>query len=244
MTQNVRQHKVVRRSGLLLGLLGLAGVLAWGVTSPVEAASACGPGPHWVDTCPTGLDFFPLTTGQHTIEIFGFGNVTLSTVGPATVWRGAGTTTPDHHIDTELVSLTLMGGGLTLQAGDGVANGICDGPLCSLGRITEQANPFFADSFFDVFFEITGTPFGPLRNSVPCQMESVIDRIPPEDGTTYVCTSLPVLLSDGSGVARAQLLDATHTVYNTPEPGTVALFGSGLVGVIALGIRRRRAQKG
>lgn len=220
--------------------LGLVAGLLWALASPVQAAPVCGPGPHWVDSCPAGIDFFPLTNGVHTIDIFGVGIFTLLTSGPTTVWRGAGSTVPDHHIDTEMVALQLSGGGLTLTAGDGLANGLCGGPLCSLGRITEQGgNPLLTDSFFDIFFEIQGAPLGPLgplHNSVPCHMEAVLDRVPPAGGTTYICNQLltgPVLLFDANNVQRGRLLATSHTIL--PEPASLAL--TGLVLLLLAGLR-------
>ena len=230
----------------LRGILGLAVAVLLGLVAPATATAApvCGVVAHWVDTCPTGNDFFPLTNGVHTIDIFGFGIISLLTTGPTTIWRGSGTTVPDHHIDTELVFLQLVGGGLTLTAGDGTANGLCDGPLCSLGRITEQSgDPTLADSFFDIFFEITGTPFGPLHNDAPCQMESVIDRVPPAGGTIYICNTAlaPIFLLDANGIQRGQLLSATHEILTTPipEPGSLALVGVALMAIA--GLRRRVA---
>ncbi len=250
MTKTIRQNKSVRRSAWLFGILGLVGVLIWGVAPPAEAVPACGPGAHWVDACPGAIEIFPLTNGIHTIEIFNVGVFNLATTGPTTILRLPGTTVPDHHIDTEMVSLTLTGGGLTLTAGDGIANGIADGPLGSLGRITEQGgNPALADSFFDIFFEITGAPLAPfggrLHNVDPCRMESVINQVPPPIGTTYVCSPLPVALFDDLGVQQGQLLSTTHIIQSEPipEPATLALFASGLAVVIALGARRRQSQK-
>lgn len=222
------------------GWLGLATGLLWALAGSVQAAPVCGPGPHWVDTCPAGIDFFPVTNGVHAIDIFGFGVVNLLTSGPTTVWRGAGTTVPDHHIDTELVALQLVGGGLTLTAGDGVADGLCGGPLCSLGRITEQGgNPFVADSFFDIFFEIQGAPLGalgPLHNNVACHMEAVLDRVPPAAQTTYVCNQTatgPIMLFDTNNIVRGQLLGTSHTIL--PEPGGFALTGLALL--VLAGVR-------
>lgn len=244
MTEYSQDNQGLIRRAWRRGILGLAvAVASWGVIAPAAAAPVCGPGAHWVDACPTGTDVLPFTEGVHTIDIFGLGQFTLTMSGPTTVWRGAGATSPDHHIDTEIVSLQLVGGGLTLTAGDGVGNGTCDGPLCSLGRITEQGgDSTMADSFFDIFFEIQGTPFGPLHNNVVCKMEAVLDQVPPKPLTTYICSTAPIILFDSQNQIVGQLLGASHTIL--PEPATLALIGTGLVGIFALGgPRRRRAAR-
>ncbi len=240
-------HEKARGAGvgrrLTVWLLQLMG-LFWALTASAVAGPVCGPGAHWVDACPGGTDFFPLTMGVHTLEIFGPGGgiFTLNTTGPTTIWRGPGSTSPDHHIDTELVSLQLVGGGLTLNAGDGVGNGMCSTPLCSLGRITEQGgNPMLADSFFDIFFEIQGSPLGPLHNIVPCKMETVLDQVAPASGTTYVCNQTvtgPVFLYDLGNNQVGQLLSASHTII-LPEPASLALVGLALAALA--GLRRRSA---
>ncbi len=94
--------------------------------------------------------------------------------GATEVFRGVGTAVPDHHIDTEMVALTLSGGGLTLHAGDGKGNLANDGPSFSPGRITELTDPSLAHSFFSIFFELSPTPFGPLHNNSPCRMAADI----------------------------------------------------------------------
>ncbi|MDM8563298.1 hypothetical protein QUF54_08090, partial [Candidatus Marithioploca araucensis] len=143
--------------------------------------------------------------------------ITAILSGPTEVKRGAGddTITP-HTIVTEMVSLELTNGTITLRAGDGVGNLDDDGPLHSPGAIEEQASdPAKAKSFFMISFEID-TPFGTLHNKDPLIMESVIEWVPPKSIFTYT-HSLPeaVPLYDTSDtspepVAVACLVNAKH----------------------------------
>ena len=221
--------------------------LLLGVANPWPAqAVPCGPGANWVDNCPSGTDLLN-SMAQHGIVIVdpedSPGGVTSLVIvlplmtGPTNIFRGPGTPGStaggSHHISTEMVSLSLTGGGFTLTAGDGTGNLASDGPLHSPGRIDETSNPFIAHSFFDVFFELSPTPFGPLHNIDPCRMAADIDRVPPAIGTTYLgcgdpVPGQPIDLFDANDVHRAILTNiVTHTIV--PQPSALILLGSGLV---------------
>jgi len=144
--------------------LGLSPQLLFG-------GAVCGPGNHWVDTCPGGLyTFSSVSTVAVNLDLDGNGSLEtnipfLQLFGGTSVFLGTGSATT-HSIGTELASLleTDATFGITLKAGDGNGNLANDGPLFSPGAINEQAgNPALADSFFDVFFEIDiPLPAGPL----------------------------------------------------------------------------------
>jgi hypothetical protein len=170
----------------------------------------------------------------------------LQLTGTTSVFLGTGS---PHTIPTELVSLLETGSGVTLRAGDGVANLLSDGPLFSPGHIDEQGgDPFLANSFFDVFVQLdlpslnlvlTNPPTTPLR--VECDG---LTQAPPTLCAYNIIGQLPLTLFDQSGFPRAQLLAtpenfAHHVVTPTPEPGTWVMLLMG-VGALVAGTRRRR----
>lgn len=138
-------------------------------TPPSASAQACGPGSHWIDTCPAGTDSLANTSAVVELDEVGgdcVGDTTVTFSGPTDIVRQAasdvsanfgGVGSLDAHldvIDTEIVSMSLTGGGLTLKAGTS-APGINAGVSQSLGATEEQAaDATKGDSFFDVFLEI------------------------------------------------------------------------------------------
>jgi hypothetical protein len=160
------------------------------VAAAGEVPPGCGPGPHWVDDCPEFSDTLPNTRLDVTIEKpCGTSPGTSYTLrGPTDIHKQAGTMIPwapppsipssapslgDHNIHTEIVSMVLTGGPLTLRAG--VDQGLTQQ---SLGGIIELLDPLWAYSFFWVYHKIE-TPWGILHNNDPVLMEAIIDRVPP-----------------------------------------------------------------
>jgi len=203
------------------------------ITASLNATPACGPGPHWIDTCPAGFDDFN-SSAQVGLNFPGLGAFTLNLTGPLLIFRGPGTTVPDHHIDTEMVSMNLtgifMGNPITLLAGDGTADLMrTPGPRAALyspGRITEvPGDPTLADSFFDVFFELQGTPFGTLHNNVAHVDSGRIAFVPPF-GYEYRCLNCPIPLFDPQGNLVGTVTSVVHLPI--PEPNAMFLLGPGL----------------
>ncbi len=136
----------------------------------------------------------------------------------------------DDVIETEIISMNLTGSGFTLRAGDGTGNNSDDGgsprSLYSPGAIDElpsvinppppnsdsTVNPALAHSFFYVFFELDGTPWGTLHNNNPAVLEQIIDRVPPLYATYVHDFSItnPIGLYDETDTLRAQLVYAEH----------------------------------
>ena len=207
-----------RQLSLILGFVVLTALVLFGAMKPADADSVCGPGPHWVDSCLADTDNFYSTAAIGVdLDFDGFVDIPAVLSGPTTIFRGFPFDTPDpldpghfNQINTEIVSMNLIGSGMTLTAGDGIGNLGSDGSLYSPGAVVEQpGDPTQAESFFDVFFQIQ-TPLGLLHNNDPARMAAVIDRVPP--GTTYRYFGPPILLFDEYGIPRAQLIHGEHTV--------------------------------
>jgi hypothetical protein len=193
---------------------------------PADRCLLCGPGPHWVDGCAEGNDL------MHSTAVAGIDidfdpnclkDFNLVLAGPVAVHRSGplddsihypGTRPLDQHvdvIDTEIVTMQLTGGGVTLMAGAGLGSQ----PLApTLGAIAEQVgNPATAHSFFDVFFEVSGGSIPqPLYNQVPLRLESDITCIPPGDMYSHAggCWELYTSPIPGQGTHMANLVSADH----------------------------------
>lgn len=188
-----------------------------------------------IDTTPDGILDTPLT------------GITLE--GPVVVKRTPGPEGPPAQIDTEIIQMELTGstpiGPIKVRAGGEL------GLPPSTGAIVEQVpgTDWPADSFFDVFFELTGTPYGPLTNSPPepCHVEAVITDPPgiPPYHIDYRSDEF-VPLKDEDGIVRARVLVVRHTPR--PCPSVPSMTGWGIIaavvvvaGVAAIVLRRKLA---
>jgi len=232
---------------ILGGMALLLGVVPVG-------ADVYGPGDHWVDTVTVGTYDMNID-GEFTVTIPGIGPLVFPVTGQMAVWHGDAQDTPDpldpghlNYVDTELVSMSMTGtiptvGTFVLTGGDGVANGLDDGPLYTAGGITELVgDPAWAESFFDIFFEVEldSTIFGNVTvfNKEPLHVESLIDRIPPVGFEYVYAGGLNVYdNADPDGEPVAQIPAASFT----PEPSSLAVLCVGALGLLAR--RRRRKRK-
>jgi hypothetical protein len=130
----------------------LTAILSLIGSTPIMAAD-CGPGPHWIDSCPAGTysvpTIFDVTIKEQPCDVEGGLSHHVILQGETQTNRQAAQTEPDHHIDTEIVSLSLMSDGYFFRAGknEGMSQQ-------SLGRITEMGDPNWARLYFDIFFQI------------------------------------------------------------------------------------------
>ena len=136
---------------------------------------ACGPGPHWVDTCTGGIDLIDDHEGVIGIDLDGDCSEDVAVVlvpcpdgEPLKILRSnpmddsmifPGLRVVDGHldvIDTEIISMCLKSEtGFTMTAGAGLGHGGVLAP--SYGAIAELASggpDYPAESFFDIFFEV------------------------------------------------------------------------------------------
>lgn len=187
------------------------------VSSP-RVRAQCGPGDHWVDTCPGGQDTLVnvLATGgidftldcETDIYVPANGSAIINRADPSDDSQNYPGTRPiDGHldvIDTEIISLTLASSDVTILAGAGQGQG---GVLpATYGVIAEEfSNPALAESFFDCYFEAYVLSQY-VYNHVPIRLEATIDRYPPF-GQTYT-------------------FNGCIAVYDSPDPGQGNLIGN------------------
>ncbi len=199
-----------------------------------EKCCQCPPGSHWIDGCGSGNDQLKsrATVVIDTNPLSCVGNTTLVLDGPVIVEkigplddsvRYPGTRLNDLHldvIDTEIRSMTLVGGGVILRAGEGMGQGA---PLKrSYGVIAEQPlNSFVADSFFDVFFEVDLGGGNYYYNHNPHRLGTPITCVPPNE--VYQSTlCLPLFdrpRGNPNAVHVANLVSAQHDPFADPVCG-------------------------
>ena len=240
MRQCLRQTRIVLAIAVPFALLVCS---AFAQDAPCED---CGPGEHWVDTCPGGVDqiedqgaLIGIDTDLDCEEDVSLVMFPCLDIPPLMIARTGplddsnyfpGLRPVDGHldvIDTEIVEMCLAGGGFTFTAGAGPWHGVVLAP--SLGAIAElPADPLLAESFFDVFFEIEipGEVF--LYNHSPLRLATEIYCVPPEDAAYLHPTDcIPLYTSpfQGQGEHVANLTRAEHLVNPGPAPVEESSWG-------------------
>lgn len=132
----------------------------------------CGPGPHWIDDCPGGIDRdIVAAIVQIKIPCDESEPRRIKLRGVFTAQIGAGV---DHTMSYELLSLRFRGRGISLHAG------IEEIGIPSEGQFTEQPdNPELANWYGEYYYE-----FGirslrtKLHNKVACVQAGALGQIP------------------------------------------------------------------
>ncbi len=118
-------------------------------------------------------------------------------------------------IDTEILHAVMSRVGVTLTIGQGL--GVGNMLAATTGAVAElPSDPFLADSFFDVYAEVTGGGLpGPAYNQTPIRVQTVVPCLPPD--TKYIhfvgCTPLYDTPVVGMGAHIGNLVSALHFTY-------------------------------
>jgi hypothetical protein len=205
---------MIRQISEAAGVLLVAALIVTSFVTPSRALCPpgdCGPGEFWIDMCPPGIDFLrtEALVGLD-LDLDNIADVSLIMGGPTNIVRQGEV---GGEIQTEIVSMSLTGGGYTLTAG--VGNGECTPPLAnpSPGAITPTPDPAVAESFFDVYFEVEFPSGMCLWNHAPLTLRGFIDRVPPCGDYLHPTQIVPLFDSQTGGNHLANLVSARHRVY-------------------------------
>jgi hypothetical protein len=189
-----------------------------GALQPGGGLQTCGPGFHWVDgPCEAGFDALTDTTGFASIDLDldCFPDLALPLLGDAILERSApidrSINLPgpvNGHldvIDTEIVSLSLTGGGVGVRAGQAAAIPL----LNSLGTVVEQINHVDADSFFRLFVEIEVDGVR-LYNHDPIPLHVDINSFPPDETYVHSAGCIPLFDQPVGGIQIGSLVELTY----------------------------------
>ena len=123
--------------------------------------------------------------------------------------NGTSCGTVDGHpdvIDTEIVSMSLSGGGIVLRVGDEASATIPS----SLGTVVETGDPAVAESFFDLFVELEVGGLQ-LYNHAPFRLRTDITLMPPQATYLEVTQCVPLFDDPTSGIQIGALVFAVYS---------------------------------
>jgi hypothetical protein len=231
--------------------------------SPIQAASICGPGDHWVDACAAGTQTlrvhmeFGLDTNLDQLT-----DVEAAFDGTVVVRRGnPAASDPDNdplHLDrmgSQILSMALTGSG-GYADGWTFRAGIDQGLAATTGYILETDDPAVAYNRYDMVFSIDGTPFGTLHHAGSFFFSADVTAFP-QVGADYKHLGAPFgthfALRDQNDVTVLNMTDLFDTDFVSigrphfvitqvvPLPSTILFLMSGIAPLmLALGKRKRR----
>lgn len=204
-------------------------------TQLVRSNMVCAACPHqanWVDTCASNYDFLNSTQAEVGIDMNmdGLVDQTVNMLGPTRVLRRSPVGTNPATIETEIVAMTLTGGGMTLRAGI-ASPGI---PMLrnTTGQVAERTEDnTLADSFFDVIFEIDLGGGQKLFNHDALRVAAVIGCAPPAAEFIKVgAQPVPLFPDPEFGLPQAQVITVRHILPPPPPKfGACCLPNNGCI---------------
>ncbi len=239
---------------------GTLGALFVVVSMPALAASICGPGDHWVDTCIAGTATYQVqmqfgldtnVDGQTDVETAFDGTMTVKWSNPF----ASDSTNPTHMdiMGSQILSMSLTGTGGYVD-GWTIRAGIDQSLPATTGYILESADPAVAENRYNMVFNIDGTPFGTLHHTGTFFFTTNITGFP-QVGADYKHLGGPFGTSfalydqsDNYALTITDLFNSDHATVGRPNfvvtaivplPSTLQLLMSGLIPMIVAMKSRR-----
>jgi hypothetical protein len=218
--------------------LTIAGIFIFFLAGNHSYGQSCGPGAHWIDSCPGGTDSFQSTaTVNVDANLDCIGENFLGLTGPTTVLRQPADAidpgeancpapaghTGNFHIQTEIINATMTaaapGGGQFIMK---IGHSSNPELQPSIGHIVEMEDSTLGCSYFDVYFKLYvpegafgSNPAMWLYNHIPCRLYATITQAPPLPGTVYAFPQcIELYTSPVGGVLIVKITDPHHYVIN------------------------------
>ncbi len=191
-----------------------------------------------------GLTFVSVQTEANVLQNSGFEEGDLSGWNTWDV-SGSAVTSPIHSgsyaLDEVLVSGKANGGYLQNLIDQGMSTGDpLYGNVWIKTDALSNANAYLKVEFLDDSWNVTGDPLQSslITGTTDWTEVSVFGSIP---ANTTKANYILMLSSDGSGyTGNAYFDDAYADINPVPEPASLVLFGTGLMGLLGLSKRKKR----
>jgi len=190
-------------------------------SNPLMAAD-CGPGSHWIDSCPAGSysvdTILDVTIKEQPCDASGGTMHHVILQGQTQFKTEAAQTDELHEMKIEIVSRSFTGDGYLYRAG--INQGLSQQ---SRGLVRELGDPNWARLYLDLFFEIKlpNTVMGgtTLHNNEARRIQLDTDKFPPSpdyESTRRVFTPL----HNATNVEVACFIESRHRTSVTPNDAT------------------------